>query len=1160
MIRLLPYLLLLGSLLSSNVLQAQSQPWEIKKQRSQTKQKPDFKYRTINGAKSKSARQGQSPVVKGSLTARNLRVQGVTTQEPPREIRGVLPQLKNQAARVDTDLPSAAQLYLTAVADLMQVADPTQEFVSQRQWQDTQGKRHLRMQQQYQGVDVYGSEIIVHANQQAVDGLNGRYIATPHTLSTTPTITNTDAIQAALGQFVSITSFNEEQKQLLSYQGPEAKLVILPGWETETKQAQLAWQVLARPNMLDYWEVMIDAQNGELIRKTNLTCSFAPEMYVPGDEVHHHHHHHNSMMARTAGPWRTKSGTQGSGVDLNGVNQPLQIWQASDGFGMIDASKDMFTSPAGTSIKDLSGIIITYDALSKPKPESVSIVFSENSTFTDAAAVSAHYNASVAYDYFRQKHGRSAIDGSGGNIQSVVNYVEDDGSGMDNAFWNGTFMVYGNGNVGFTPLAGGLDVGGHEMTHGVINATANLVYRNQSGAINEHIADVFGMLIEAEDFRLAEDVVRPEVFPSGAMRDMENPHNGGTSLRDRGWQPDHISEIYTGEEDNGGVHINSGIPNRAFFLIASEIGRDQAGELYYHALTNYLTASSEFVDLRRALLNSANDLFGSVESQAVAAAFDAVGIVEGIGNDDPDDDPDDDVEDQLPTISGDEFLLTVNTDDNDRNDFNEVNSLYLIDLTAQQFQAISTSTVQRKPTVTDDGGTAFFITEDETIQGIDLVPPYNEQTISEESLWSNLSISKDGNRLAIISNQEQPEIWIADLTRDTDNFVRFELYNPTTQEGITTGEVQYADAIEWDYSGEYLIYDAFNQVQGFGFGETIEYWDVGYIRVWDNTENDFGDGRIDKIFTNLPRGTNIGNPSFAKTNRNIVCFDLFDAEDQTYQIIATNLETGRTNVVYENNTLGFPSYSSDDRFMVFDIINEDGIPAMGQIALNEDKISSTGQLSTPYIQAKWTNWFSQGTRVLNSPEKDFVSYELLLNDTTIDATISSDSVTMTLPAGTELTDLVARFEPSPGAEVFVGEFRQISGVSQNNFTNEVEYTVVAQDGSTRTYIAAAKVEQSTNPDPDPEPDPDPDPDPITSLGDQEEAVAVVYPNPFENELRLARPLSGTYQLRLSDVLGSSYNIKTDRQQIEVPDDLNPGVYILTIQTPTTTQTIRLLRK
>ncbi|MEQ9441739.1 MAG: M4 family metallopeptidase [Cyclobacteriaceae bacterium] len=1135
-------ILLLGWLLSSSLLLAQStDPWAIKQQRKETNQRPSFKYRTRNGSQTPSARmqasQNQIPF--------GLQVRGSSSQAPPREIKGALPVPAGQQARIDVDLPSATNTYLDAVAPLMQIATPSEEFIARQQWKDTQGQAHIRLQQQYRGIDIYGSEIIVHASQNhIVQGLNGRYMPTPQSLNTSPSIQQPQAIQGALSQLQQlgeVKTFNAAQRKLLNYDGPTAKLAILPDWEFG--QPRLAWQVIIRPNLLDHWELLMDAQKGDLIRKTNLTCSFAPDLYLPEKrtpKIPIHSHSHSASLAPTA-PARSTSASQGSGKDLNDVDQVINTWQVDGTFALVDATKDMFASNNNTDLQDLEGVLITYDALSKPKPESVSIVNSTNNVFSDPAAVSAHFNASMAYDFFRQNHLRSAINGEGGNILSIVNYVDDDGEGLDNAFWNGTFMVYGNGNVAFSPLAGGLDVGGHEMTHGVIGATANLVYRNESGAINEHMADVFGVLIDADDYQLGEDVVRQEVFLSGAMRDMEDPHNGGASLNDNGWQPDHISEIYTGEEDNGGVHINSGIPNRAFFLFADAVGREKAGKVYYHALTTYLTASSEFTDLRRAIINSATDLYGEAEIQAATAAFDAVGITETIG----DEEPNDEEEEELPTIAGNNFLLTVNTDPDDGN------SLYLINLTADEFEPISVTSVNRKPTVTDDGSIAFFITEDETIQGIELLPPYSEETISDESLWSNLSISKDGNRLAIISNLLQPEIWVIDLTKETDNVMSFELYNPTTQDNITTGEVQYADAIEWDYSGEYLIYDAYNSVQRFNINQneeegSIDYWDVGYIHVWDNTANDFGSGTISKLFTNLPEGTNIGNPSFAKTNRNIVCFDLFDAEDETYLIIATDLSTGKTETVYENNTLGFPSYSSDDRFMVFDVLDENGRPAMGQIALNDDKLTSTGELSIPYIEAQWTSWFTQGTRVINSPEKELLSYELLVADSKVTGNIEDTDITLTIPDTVDITRLTASFRQSPKAEVYVGEFRQISGISSNDFSEEVLYTVIAQDGSTRNYTVTVALEETE--------------DPITAIEEGNPEQPVVYPNPFEQELRLSQPLSSTSTLLLTDVLGRSYPLETRGQQLIIRDQLAPGVYFLRVQTNTDSQTIRLIRK
>lgn len=167
------------------------------------------------------------------------------------------------------------------------------------------------------------------------------------------------------------------------------------------------------------------------------------------------------------------------------------------------------------------------------------------------------------------------------------------------------------------------------MTHGVVEYEANLAYQNQSGALNESFADVFGTLIEYEyqkdkaDWLCGEDVWTPNV-QGDALRSLSDPT--------RFDQPDHMNNYKnlpnTEQGDWGGVHINSGIPNKAAYLVAQKIGTDKTGEIYYRALTSYLTSSATFKDARMALIQSAEDIYGvrSSEYNAVVSAFDAVGI------------------------------------------------------------------------------------------------------------------------------------------------------------------------------------------------------------------------------------------------------------------------------------------------------------------------------------------------------------------------------------------------------------------------------------------------------------------------------------------------------------------------------------------------------
>lgn len=175
--------------------------------------------------------------------------------------------------------------------------------------------------------------------------------------------------------------------------------------------------------------------------------------------------------------------------------------------------------------KAMTGQIITYTA-KNAQTQPGTLITSTSNTITDRAAVSAHYYAGVVYDFYKNLFNRNSIDNNGMSIISTVHY----GSGYNNAFWDGTQMVYGDGDGSqFTYLSGDLDVVGHEMTHGVVSSTANLNYQNQSGALNESLSDIFGVLIETYDkynvksggtwtFNSNDWIVGNEVYTPGTSR------------------------------------------------------------------------------------------------------------------------------------------------------------------------------------------------------------------------------------------------------------------------------------------------------------------------------------------------------------------------------------------------------------------------------------------------------------------------------------------------------------------------------------------------------------------------------------------------------------------------------------------------------------------
>jgi Zn-dependent metalloprotease len=222
----------------------------------------------------------------------------------------------------------------------------------------------------------------------------------------------------------------------------------------------------------------------------------------------------------------------------------------------------------------------------------------------DADVDSAHTFVGATYDYYSATHSRDSYDNSGATLVTTVHY----GTNYENAFWNGVQMVFGDG---FAVK----DVTAHELTHAVTERTANLEYRWQSGALNESFSDIFGAMVDRDDWLMGEDM------PIGAIRDLENPGAFG--------QPGHASGWVATCGDNEGVHTNSGIPNKAFVNIVTTIGKNDAERIFYRALTaGYLTPQASMEDARGAAIQSAQDLFGaaSPQVQAVTNGFNAVGV------------------------------------------------------------------------------------------------------------------------------------------------------------------------------------------------------------------------------------------------------------------------------------------------------------------------------------------------------------------------------------------------------------------------------------------------------------------------------------------------------------------------------------------------------
>lgn len=853
------------------------------------------------------------------------------------------------------DLEAQSYAYLEAVQEILQIEQPGEEFQLQSIENDQLGQTHLRFRQIYKGIPVYTGELILHAWDGQVQSLNGRYFPTPELSGVQPIVSKETAIQNAfqhLSKKTQIKQLTPEQQRLINGKQAEAALVIYHP-NKDANAERLTWEVNIHADVVHRWTYFVDAKTGQVLHTFTKTCNF-------------YHDHASAKTEETSNktsaasdffPPRTATAT-----DLQGVTRTINTFLEGNTYFLLDASREMFNAVQSQIPDQPIGAIFTLDANNLSYASDTFSAFyiaSANNTWGNPNAVSAHYNAGTAYEYFRQTFNRNSINGSGGNIISVINVADENGEDMDNAFWNGIAMFYGNGDLAFNrPLAQALDVAGHEMSHGVIENTANLEYQDEPGALNESFADIFGAMIDRDDWKIGEDVVNPQFFPTGALRDMQNPNNGGNAFGDRGWQPAHVSEQYRGSQDNGGVHINSGIPNRAYYLFATEIGKAKAEQIFYRALANYLVRSSRFIDLRIAVLQAATDLHGAnaPEVNAAAAAFDAVGILAGQGGN---------YQNDLNQNPGQEFILYANGNQTTLNIVTPTGSVVAAPLTN-----IGPAS---KPSITDDGSVVVYIAADQTMRGVLInwdQGTAESITVSDQPIWRGVAISKDGTRLAALTNDYSNSIYIFDLLSSTGDFQEFRLFNPTYTEGISTGDVAYADALEWDFTSEFVMYDALSVIRS--NVDSLTYWDIGFLRAWNNAASTFGDGYIDKLFTGLPENVSVGNPTFAKNSPYIIAFDYVDFFNEEYIILGANVETGEVGGIFQNSDLSFPNYSVQDDQLIFDgFAGFAGDRVVGVVDLANDKInaltdppSATVLVSGDFSGARWGIWFANGERVL----------------------------------------------------------------------------------------------------------------------------------------------------------------------------------------------------
>lgn len=451
--------------------------------------------------------------------------------------------------------------------------------------QDNIGFIHQEYKQYYKGIPVENGVYKVHIKNGNIESMNGDIYKVDMS-NTIPSIPSSQAILNAKS-FINSQKYKWEdgKRNSLSYY-PTCELVIV----IYANKTYLAYKVdVYSIQPLSRKFVYVDAVSGEVIYSI--------------DRIHD---------VDTPGTGNTVySGTKPIMVDFNGVDYTL----TESGRG-IETINSLTSLPYSNS-----SVTWNYSGL-------------------DQYALDAHWGAEMTYDYYFNTHGRDGLDGAHYFLTSYVN----EGPGFGNAYWDGISVHYGDGDGStFTTPLTSIGIVGHEMTHGLTQFTAGLIYMNESGALNESFSDIFGLCVDeyARNINLslpASWLVGAECTSGIGIRNLANPNAFGhpDTYLGTNWVP-------AGGFDNGGVHSNSGVQNFWFYLLTMGgvgtndnadsysvvgIGIDNAAAIAYRNLSFYLTPGSDFADSRYYSLLAAEDLFGtcSVPVQSTANAWYAVGV------------------------------------------------------------------------------------------------------------------------------------------------------------------------------------------------------------------------------------------------------------------------------------------------------------------------------------------------------------------------------------------------------------------------------------------------------------------------------------------------------------------------------------------------------
>lgn len=518
--------------------------------------------------------------------------------------------------------------------------DSSNSFVTLKETTDASGLAHQRHQQFYKGLKVEFGTLITHSRNGKVELINGEvYNASSANLQ--PSLSAQQGLTNAMNTINASKYLWEdlEQAKIVGYEKPQGELLLFP--VVKTGEVRLAYKYdIYAIEPVSRLEVYIDALNGQVLYKNPVIkhLSNPAEKAKTDQQV-------QKFETLVTGTANTKYNGVRS-IDTR-FDTPLNMYVLND-----------LSRGNGIVTYNCERIVATYQNVHFKDNDNNWTTAEHANSFNDNAALDAHWGSEMTYDFWKNLFNRNSFDDGNAQIRGYVHYKQTT-SNFDNAFWNGSFMTYGDGSSG-RPYTG-IDIIGHEIGHAVCTYTAGLAYQNQSGAMNEGFSDIWGACIEhygetgaitgtpvANVWKIGEDSV------TGGFRSMSNPTSFGNPDTFRG--TNYIATADDGPctptggatgNDYCGVHNNSGVLNKWFYLLTiggsgtnnapiaerdtysvTGIGMQKSSQIAYYLERDYLTPNATFFDARDMSIVVAKSLYcsSSPEVAAVTNAWYAVNI------------------------------------------------------------------------------------------------------------------------------------------------------------------------------------------------------------------------------------------------------------------------------------------------------------------------------------------------------------------------------------------------------------------------------------------------------------------------------------------------------------------------------------------------------